>query len=1072
LWTGSSDKSILGRIRVCSPDKDKQHNFRCLDFMRDEEPQAHSGREYALKFKTQSDSKEHIFAFASAAARDKCLQGFGNVSSSFDLEDYITIDAASSASFFLSVELVSFDITLRASQDLLHGDWAKVQIVGARFSADIGEETRANFNIQTLHGILSQGPSSFVFLNTSTSQASCADASFISVVYVQSATANSLEVNFSSSTDICLDKYLQNFFTHWWEFTKSDRRKIARSSRPLKSSPALLQASPSAAECDVDALSNVGENAASGPHLDIRVFVHAPRCIFASGNQVLVICWGNFEFKSEPSAILQLAGQSPQVSSFQLTADGYSLTFATLSDASERPDCTTDYGAKTKLLTTIIPECPFFLDMTVPDEESAKTGAIPSFTLHFAHPLHVSLDPAFVKFVIQDILPVANRLSFQSAIVADYLMKIFSGNDDVWFELTHEQQTEMLLRLRQEQHPKYELFRAQYELVRDSEQSDDFVQFCQQLGRIHQSMNQHEARYSVVVCFDQYVNLILKMSDDPSDPRAAAFCIKSSSKSIPFLIKILGAKIDAALAQSWGLECSISTVDAEGKTDLIWMDALLSSANFAIQDLETSTTLALSSEIIRASLSPQQVEFFTKLLRDFQDAMAVSHVAHEPSDGAQHAAHASVMVQVEPDDAATRTTRLSVTVHLSAIEVDLKLDAREAKQLRLVCQAVDFGMESTSRTSIDQPSQQVTNMKLSLKTISARSFCSHEEGLELVHAHADSDDRNSVSHCIFHVQMKQEQQQVEKSSANFISKNLILVESTHPIIFVIDARSICTLLLLATKLGDAAGNPKISITNSYEIEFSLKTLSLDLIISAEKHFRLSLCLPQDGSKSTNCVASSPGAHKSDQTMFIANVTFGVVLIGGDLHAATYQSYIIDNVSFSFKFEVGEHVAKNTVGIKAAGGINITISYQDLQQLYLFVFHPDRGMLPCWLETNGNPLQPAAASSDGSNQPFECVQIEMLTPRYWYYLTRIGMFLVEIPGTLSLEFANDCPPYAENLVCLEMEQFTAKATDTLSTVAFTNLVLGCGLDSVVSFEGGMQPYRTCARVLVALKLRWP
>jgi hypothetical protein len=70
-----------------------------------------------------------------------------------------------------------------------------------------------------------------------------------------------------------------------------------------------------------------------------------------------------------------------------------------------------------------------------------------------------------------------------------------------------------------------------------------------------------------------------------------------------------------------------------------------------------------------------------------------------------------------------------------------------------------------------------------------------------------------------------------------------------------------------------------------------------------------------------------------------------------------------------------------------------------------------------------------------------------------------MYLFEIPGTLTLEFTNDCPPYSENLVRLEMEQLSVKATDTISSVTLQNLLLGCVLDSTVSFEGGMRQYRT-------------
>ena len=937
LWTGSSVESIIRRIQACSSEKDKQHNFICIDCECEKELTAHNGRDYTLTFKTQTDAKDHKFAFVSAAAADKYLEAFESATdvTKFDFEKhYVTEGASSSGGVSFSVVLDSFDITLRESQDL-NGDWAKLSIVGAKFCAEIDEESRTQvkFDIQNLIGFLNQGSSSYLFLSTCPSQASSA-VTFISAVYIQSTELNSLVVDFPSITDICLDKSLQDFLHSWWEFTNSDKSEGNGSRRPLISSSA--SSSAAEAESDIAAMSNAGPRTASSLPLDIHVTVNAPRCIFSSGNQALIIRWGKFQLKSGQPQSMQLARDFSLESSFHLKAEGYNLTLVALSDASRRPDCTTNFDAKSNLLTTIIPSCPFDLGMAFPDDNAVKAGLIPSFELTFPEPLHMNLDPAFVKFIFQEILPIVNKLSFQGAVIAEYLLKSFSDNEDMLYDLTHEQQTEMLLKLHQVRHPKYEIIRAQYELVRDSAESKKIEDFCQKLGRAHQSITQHEARYSFAVSFNQHLDLILKMSDDPSDPRAVTCCIKSTSKIVPILVKTLGTKIDAVLTQGWGLDCSISTVDVEGETDFIWMDALVSSANFSIQDLATSISLELSSRIIRASLSPQQVYFFTKLIRDFQATMVGSGVQQDPSAGDHQAADASVLARDESDDAAggtlaTKTTRMNVTVHLTNVEVGLKLDVREAKQkLMLLCEEIDVGMDSEAQESADQPLRQVRNINLSLKRIKARSFCSNEEGLELLHSPAilgaTLDNPDHALHHFFSVQMTQEQQQVEVSSTKFNSKNVISVESKRPIIFVIDARSICTLLQLATKLGDAAGNPEICLTNSYEIAFSFPNLSLDLIISAEKHFRLSLCLP--GSESANRVISSPGAHKSDQSLFVGNVMFGVVLIhSDDLHAATYQSLIIDDVSFSIKFEIGEHVLKNAVSVRTHGGIVSKISYQ-------------------------------------------------------------------------------------------------------------------------------------------------
>jgi hypothetical protein len=76
LWSGSSRESIFGRMQACSKEKDKQHNFLCLDCVVDEAATYHNGREHVLKFRTESDSKEHVFAFETASALGKCLAQF------------------------------------------------------------------------------------------------------------------------------------------------------------------------------------------------------------------------------------------------------------------------------------------------------------------------------------------------------------------------------------------------------------------------------------------------------------------------------------------------------------------------------------------------------------------------------------------------------------------------------------------------------------------------------------------------------------------------------------------------------------------------------------------------------------------------------------------------------------------------------------------------------------------------------------------------------------------------------------------------------------------------------------
>jgi hypothetical protein len=76
LWTGSSYRSILERLQSCTPEKDKQHNFSVLDCVFDEKTTGFLGRSFVLKFMTQSDCKEHAFAFETATARDNFFARF------------------------------------------------------------------------------------------------------------------------------------------------------------------------------------------------------------------------------------------------------------------------------------------------------------------------------------------------------------------------------------------------------------------------------------------------------------------------------------------------------------------------------------------------------------------------------------------------------------------------------------------------------------------------------------------------------------------------------------------------------------------------------------------------------------------------------------------------------------------------------------------------------------------------------------------------------------------------------------------------------------------------------------
>ena len=490
------------------------------------------------------------------------------------------------------------------------------------------------------------------------------------------------------------------------------------------------------------------------------------------------------------------------------------------------------------------------------------------------------------------------------------------------------------------------------------------------------------------------------------------------------------------------LDCRILTADGTSETDFISSDVALLSANLSIRGAEVSTSLDISSESLRASVSPQQVEFFAQLFRGFQAVIAedpsvqrnklldadpargLGSIAEDPSD-------------ILPDGPATKTTHLSVVVKLLKIEVDLKSDVHERnQQLKLLCEEIVTIMESTTSEFDHHPSRQLSDINFSMKNVKIRSFCSSIDGLDLVHVAAAPSDPNLSPNQIICVHMTTKQIQLQKLSSDFISENTVSIEGKRPLIFVIDAPSLCKLYGLSMQLASAAGNPDIVITSTYILDLSFATLSLDLIISDEKHFRLSFCLPQDGSKSTNCVVSGSGSHRSEKKLLIGNMMFGVVLIpNADLWAASRHSQIIDNVSFSVQFDIGERIS---AGVRILGGIDATISYQDLQQLYLFLLHPSRGLLVCWIETNGN-LQPAASSANPP-QP------------------SLFEFHVDIPAMLSLELANDCPPYSETLLRIEMQQVFIKLSSAISFLSFENLLLSCGLDSHVSFEKSLTQYR--------------
>jgi hypothetical protein len=1048
FWTGSSQNSINGRLQSCSLSKDKQHNFHCLDCIFEEESTSVNGKEHTLKFKSRSDSREHVFAFSSASARNKCLEGFANNLPTFDGISIID-SAPTSYSVKFSAKFDGFDIVLRSSQSI-HGDCAKLALrdAGFQFENRDDEEIVAEFSIENLLGTMTHNnaQSLFVFLATNPLHGQSSGSEFLSVKYEYKPLTSRLVVQCSNSTDICVNNMFQDFLHSWWEFAKSDRSESDGNGLLLSSNAALLKSSSLTSQKEPkSARSNEMDSTVASP-LAIHVTVHAPRCIFASGNQVLILCLGKFQFQNAPSSSLQLGSALTLNKNYHFAADGFILKHVTFFDISITPDVTTDFGTEDRLLTTIISECPFSLDMTFPDE-CLNTGAVPCFKLHFRQPLHLNLEPAFMKFVFQRILPVVNRLTAQSAILADYFMQIFKGDSHMLFELTHEQQQEMLLRLHSEKHPGFDALNAQYEFARDSEDMQIVFDFCQELGRIHQSVIQKVACYSFVFCFDHFIELNLNMNANPSDPRAIMFRIAFVSPSVGFDAKILAATIDLELAQNLVLDCRISTVDCKGGTDFIHMDVILSTAIFKIQELGTNTSLVLSSQFIKASLSPQQVEFFTHLFRNFQEAIVNPVVEKISADGNQFIDSLSMAgaasVQTKLDSVAIQTTKLNIAVHLSKIEVDLKSGAHEHKQLlKLFCEEINFVMGSTSEAFNDQPLQQISEMNFSMERIKARSFCSSEHGLELVHVSTDVRDHTLTSHQVICVRMRTEQIQIDKSSSKFSSQNVISVESKHPLIFVIDARSICQLFELSMQLVDAAGNPNIVITSSYTVDFSFETLSLDLIIDDDRHFRLSFCLPQDGSKSTNRVISSPGTHKSDQNLSIGNLIFGVVNIhNSDLQTATYQSLIIDNVSFSVIFEVGNLVAKNLCCIKTLGSVTSTVSYQDLQQLYLFLFHPLNGLLACWTEVNRN-IQPSTAIANSDvleKQPFA--------------------FLFDIPAKFSIEFANDCPPYSkERLFRLEMEQFIIQSNAMVSSLLFQNLSLIVGFDSTDTFQGDLKQYR--------------
>jgi hypothetical protein len=76
FWTGSSPESIFERVQACSHEKDELHDFLSLGYVFHLEATSHNGKEYTLKFRTQSNSKEHFFAFGSASAWERCLAQF------------------------------------------------------------------------------------------------------------------------------------------------------------------------------------------------------------------------------------------------------------------------------------------------------------------------------------------------------------------------------------------------------------------------------------------------------------------------------------------------------------------------------------------------------------------------------------------------------------------------------------------------------------------------------------------------------------------------------------------------------------------------------------------------------------------------------------------------------------------------------------------------------------------------------------------------------------------------------------------------------------------------------------
>lgn len=1036
LWTGSSEESVFKRLKACTPDKDKQHNFHCLDCVFDEATFSHCGKDHVLLFKKESDSKQFIFAFPSASARLQCLEMFANLPT---LDDYSDKDSSSvSLSFF--AEFDGVEVSLRVSRNE-RSDCAKLQLLNACFQFEnrVSEGICANFSIENLYGVMAlEGQnSSFQFLTTSTLHGSSSDTNFISVKYLLSSTANSLEVQCLNSTDICINPLFQDFLHSWWEFASVDKSELdPTNSSPRPSASKKAPASTSPIE-SISAGPGDKHSDISGSQLDIRVTIHAPRCVFVSGNQALIIYLGTLKFGNVQSTSLQCDGALSPAAHFQFAAEGYSLTHVTFFDSSSMPDCSTDFSVNSKR-ATIIAACPFSLDLMLPDE-SLNTGAISSIRILFSQPLYMSLNHDFVSFAMREILPVVNRMSFQSAILADFFFSLFNDNSDEFLELTHGQQADMLSRLLLEKHPDYERMNQQYESARESQDIDTVLQFCSELNRIYKSILQKEVSYNFVICFDEYVGLNLKMNDDASDMRAAAFRVSFASKSVEFVAKILGTRIELLLAQPVPFQCSILTLNGNFETDFIRADALLPSSNIIIRDNQISSSIVLSSECIRASISPQQVEFFAQLTRGFQTAMAnnTSSKLNQPNEDDK-----SMMFPLvaEVSDNVIKTTQLSVDVRLSKIEVDLKSDVHQHnQQLKLLCEDIVTIMESKTSEFDDQPTHQVTDINFSMKNVQIRSFCSTTDGLDLVHIDFTKDNSDDASHQFLVFRMITEQRQLKKSSAEFSSENMISIESKQPLIFVIDALSICKLYELSMQLADAAGNPDIVISSTYIIELSFQTLSLDLIISDEKHFRMSFCLPQDGSKSTNRVVSGHGCHKSDKNLLIGNFVFGVVLIpeNTELQAATCHSQIIENVSFSVSFDVGEQVATNTCCIKILGGLDATISYQDMQQLYLFIFHPSRGLLPCWLETNGN-LQSTTSNSDVSEQSFE--------------------FRLDIPASSSLEFANDCPPYSESLLRIEMQQLLMQCTSTVSSISFENFVLSCGLDSHISFEGTLAQYR--------------